>query len=60
MFTVTKVAKLNGEGKSQVEAVCVQADSKPTIYANGSICVEMDTSKLYFFDEASATWREWA
>lgn len=33
---------------------------KPTEgVANGSAFIEMDTSKLYFFDAANATWREW-
>ena len=33
---------------------------KPTEgVANGSVFIEMDTSKLYFFDAANATWREW-
>lgn len=33
---------------------------KPTEgVANGSAFIEMDTSKLYFFNAANATWREW-
>lgn len=33
---------------------------KPTEgVANGSAFIEMDTSKLYFFDAANATWYEW-
>ena len=33
---------------------------KPTEgVANGSAFIEMDTNKLYFFDVANATWREW-
>lgn len=38
----------------------LSTDAKPvTGVANGSAFIEMDTSKLYFFDAANATWREW-
>lgn len=38
----------------------LSTDVKPTMgVANGSAFIEMDTSKLYFFDAANATWREW-
>ena len=42
-----------------IEGSCLSADTKPTNVANGSIMKEMDTSKLYIFDEANKTWREW-
>lgn len=48
-------------GKVMVDAACLSTDTKPTSgIANGSTCVEMDTSKLYFFDEANSVWKEWA
>lgn len=35
-------------------------DVKPQVnVANGSVFIEMDTSKIYFFDLANVTWREW-
>ena len=38
----------------------LSTDVKPTIgVANGAALIERDTSKLYFFDTANATWREW-
>ena len=38
----------------------LSTDAKPTTgVANGSVFIEMDTSKLYFFDAANAAWREW-
>lgn len=38
----------------------LSADTKPTTgIANGSVFIEMDTSKLYFFDSANSAWREW-
>jgi len=30
-----------------------------SLYATGLVFVEIDTSKLYFFDAESATWMEW-
>lgn len=30
----------------------------PTIW-NGAAFIELDTSKLYFFDAENAIWREW-
>lgn len=58
MFSITKTVAFN-RGKSLVEAVCTSEDEKPTIFSNGSLCMEMDTSKMYFFDEANCIWREW-
>ena len=35
-------------------------DSKPTTgVANGSIFMEMDTGKIWFYDAAGAQWLEW-
>lgn len=45
-------------GKRLVEIICLSTDSKPTDKANGSCLIEMDTSKIYFFDDASNTWKE--
>ena len=48
-------------GKQLVEITCLSTDTKPTEnIMNGSTCIEMDTGKIYFFDEAGATWREFA
>lgn len=38
----------------------LSTDTKPTAnIVNGSVFIEMDTSKIYFFDEDSTDWREW-
>lgn len=34
-------------------------DTKPTDVPNGSIFIEMDTSKIYFFNENEAEWLAW-
>ena len=38
----------------------LSTDSKPTEgVGNGSAFIEMDTSKVYFFDAGNSEWREW-
>ena len=38
----------------------MSTDEKPTgAVGNGSAFIEMDTSSLFFFDEAGAEWLEW-
>lgn len=37
----------------------LSTDTKPTGVPNGSIFVEMDTSKLYVFDADGTQWKEW-
>lgn len=40
-----------------IEAYGLAADTKPTDnVANGSAFVEMDSGKVYFYDEANQTW----
>ena len=58
MFSTLK-AHYAGNEKSYIEAACLSTDDKPTDgIANGSIILEMDTKKVYMFDEAGDTWRE--
>lgn len=43
----------------RIEAWGLSADEKPTERVlNGSSFIEMDTGKVYFYDEANAQWRE--
>lgn len=45
--------------KAYVEFSGVAADSKPTTgIINGSLFFEVDTGKVYAFNEASSTWVE--
>lgn len=38
----------------------LSTDQKPTEgIANGSVFIEMDTGKIYFYDLENTTWREW-
>ena len=42
-----------------VDGYCLSTDIKPTEgVANGSCLVEMDTGKLFFFDEENQRWLE--
>ena len=45
--------------KRKIEGKCKSSDTKPTDIINGSSLFEIDTGKLYFFDEASNVWRDW-
>lgn len=51
---------VNGPGKDDIrynEYSGLSTDTKPTEgVATGSTFLEVDTSKVYFFDEVSATW----
>jgi hypothetical protein len=53
---VTKVSAF----EEPKEIYGLSTDTKPTDVPNGSIFVEMDTSKLYVFDGDSLIWIEWA
>lgn len=43
---------------AQKEIYCLSTDTKPDDMPNGSICVEMDTGKLYLYDEEGTQWVE--
>lgn len=58
MFT-NRIASYYSPGKVLIEAACLSTDSKPaTGIANGSLCLEMDTGKIYAFNETASTWVE--
>lgn len=49
------------DGKDYFEMRGLSTDDKPTEnVANGSVCIEMDTSTMYMFDEENNEWRPWA
>lgn len=59
MFTNLTAAYNNGH--ILIEAACLSTDTKPTTgIANGSLCLEMDTGKIYAFNETASTWVELA
>lgn len=46
----------DGNAIYYAEGVCLSTDTKPTDLANGSRLLEMDTGKVYFFDEECGQW----
>ena len=45
------------DGKTDIEAVCLSTDAKPTDgIATGSIILEADTGDMYVYDETGETW----
>ena len=58
MFSTLK-AHYAGNEKSYIEAACLSTDDKPTDgIANGSVCLEMNTGKVFVFNEAGSAWVE--
>lgn len=49
------------KSKDQATFFGLSTDTKPTgaEVANGSCFLEMDTSKIYFYDADGAEWQEW-
>ena len=49
---------LSAIGRSAKDYVCLSTDEKPDGVANGAFLIEMDTKKIYVYDEDNAQWRE--
>lgn len=61
MFTVISTEKNKSRNDDTYTYACLSTDTKKTAgIKNGSVLLEMDTKKVYLFDEAGSTWREWA
>lgn len=57
MFTTIKGKSLGGA--LYIEGVCLSTDAKPTTgIANGSLCLEIDTGKIYAFNGVNSSWVE--
>lgn len=41
-----------------VELACLSTDTKPTGFATGSLCLEVDTGDVYAYDETGAEWNK--
>lgn len=58
MLTTIRLVR-ETRNKQIKEVACLSTDTKPTEgVANGSICIEMNTGKIYMFNEAGAEWLE--
>lgn len=51
----------SGVAVNTYEIAGLSTDSKPVTedVGNGSSFIAMDTSKVFFYDEANSQWREW-
>lgn len=59
MVTADKnVQNVNGVLTGNVTFFGLSTDSKPTDCGNGSVFIEMDTGKAYFFNAAAGVWIE--
>lgn len=51
--------QIHTDNKKYIEAFGLSTDSKPTAdLVTGSVFVEVDTSKAYFFNESGSEWVE--
>ena len=54
---------VNGSGEiesfTRATLFGLSTDSKPTNFGNGSVFVEMNTGKLYFYNADGSAWVEW-
>ena len=58
-YSVTKDVVTSNGKKQYVEGYCLSTDTKPTTgIQNGSTLIEMNTGKIFMFDEAAGEWRE--
>lgn len=58
-YSATKKVKAHKGFKEYVEGHCLSTDAKPVDgILNGSTLIELDTGKVYMFDEENGEWRE--
>lgn len=54
------VDRFQSENKSYKEIACLSTDTKPVEnICTGSICLEVDTGKVFFFNESGTSGNEW-
>ena len=60
MIAITKIGTdIKDKNNSILEVIGLSTDTKPTEnITNGSIFIEMDTGKIYFYDKENTQWRE--
>lgn len=61
MISINIGGKFNVTGTNACEIYGLSTDTKPTddSIKNGYAFIEMDTGKLYFYDEAGTQWLPW-
>lgn len=59
MITFDTIKNVNSL-KPVCDGFCLSTDVKPTVgIGNGSFITEIDTGKVFCFDEENTTWYEW-
>lgn len=58
MVSINKQTRVGAGPQALTEGVCLSTDVKPTDWDNGSTLLEMDTSKVFIYDEQNQMWRE--
>lgn len=59
-LTIPRYATTGVDSRYYVEAACNSADTKPTgEYITGSKCVEVDTGKIFLYDETAEATDPW-
>ena len=59
MVSINQVNYIAQEDKMYIQGACLSTDTKPTAgILNGSCLIEMDSGKVYFFDESGSQWLE--
>lgn len=56
MITIIKDYDGSSVDVRRKEIMCLSGDDKPTDVANGSVCLEIDTGKLFVYDEEGENW----
>ena len=61
IYNINKKIQGNSKGESIVELRGLSTDTKPTTIGedkvgNGSVFIEIDTQKMYFFDAENQEW----
>lgn len=59
-LTISRYTTNGMDSRYYVEAACNSGDTKPTgEYITGSKCVEVDTGKIFLYDEAAEATDPW-
>ena len=60
MAVRTLVDRVYNNDLCYVEIACLSTDTKPEgNYTNGSICIEADSGKVFFFNESGTSGSKW-
>lgn len=58
MITIINSYDGNDIDKRRQEIMCLSSDTKPTNVGNGSVCLEINTGKVFIYNETGSAWVE--